>query len=95
MPPFLANRQPKVAQLSCLALTLLMAWLGGADNSQNTVTTYHFAVAANLFNRSTNFHDPTFKSGISERCRCRIPLSLISSSVIHTDGTSSETEPET
>lgn len=95
MPPFLANRQPEAAGLSCLALTLLVAWLGVANYSQNTVTTYHFAVAANLFNRSTNFHDPTLKTGISERCRCRIPLSLISSSVIHTDGTSSETEPGT
>lgn len=39
-----------------LALTLLVLRVI-ADDANYTVATNHFAVAANLLNRSTNFHD--------------------------------------
>ena len=33
-----------------LALTLLVTWLGLADNPQNTIATYNYAVTAYFFN---------------------------------------------
>ncbi len=42
-----------------LALPLLVTRLGAADDPQNTLATYDFAVTADLFNRSAYFHDLT------------------------------------
>jgi len=51
--------------VAVLALTLLVAWLGAADNSYNTFATYHFTVAANWFYRSSNFHFLSYPTLIS------------------------------
>jgi len=50
----------------CLALTLLVTRLSGADHSNNTFATNNCTIAANLFNRSSNFHFLSYPTSQSE-----------------------------
>jgi hypothetical protein len=59
-PCYLQRGGPATNNLvSYLALSLLVARLGVADNPQYTLATHNFAVTADLFYRSAYFHDLT------------------------------------